>query len=107
MKTIVVLSLLMTLCSAHMEVSSIANENIAYSCQNNNGWEYIGDVVVYWKKGTDGYYGHGKLYVKIIGGKTFYKLERDGDEYAVTKNTGTEYPDCKYKAGRFYFNYEP
>ena len=90
MKTIVVLSLLMTLCSAHMEVSSIAN-----------------DVVVYWKKGTDGYYGHGKLYVKIIGGKTFYKLERDGDEYAVTKNTGTEYPDCKYKAGRFYFNYEP
>lgn len=75
-----------------------ASENIEYSYQrDSNGWEYVGDIRV-----EDDYnYYTVELYVKVIGGRSFYKIKYNGSEYAVCSGDKEGF---KYKAGPYYFN---
>ena len=71
----------------------------------SNGWEYIGDVNIYWP----GYTSTGKLYVRVMGNRLFYKLVRSGNEYTVISNPDygkSGYPSghYKYKAGDYYLD---
>lgn len=82
--------------------------------QQNNGWEYIGDIEAYY--GTSRYSGASirtiKLYVKIINQQSFYQVSYDGKSYyAVTRNPYYKKDDdwrwradFAYKAGDYYFN---
>lgn len=68
----------------------------------SNGWEYIGDVVL-----NNGYTG--KLYVRVMGNRLFYKLVYYGNEYTVISNpdygkSQSSSGRYKYKAGDYYLN---
>lgn len=72
----------------------------------SNGWEYIGDVHLYSSNG--GSYGDGKLYVKAMGNRLFYKVVRYGDEYTVISNpdygkSQSSVGKYKYMAGGSYY----
>ena len=86
--------------------------NVELSTQND--WEDLGSIKVF-----SGYYyttDYAQLYVKVISGKTFYKIKLTtgndiNEEYAVSKNpeynpNGTEWQQ-KYThvAGRYYFKF--
>lgn len=67
---------------------------------NTSKWETLGSVRPY---GYDSYY---ELYVRIMGGRFFYKLKRNSSEYAVSLGKYT-YQGCSFNAkacDNMYFN---
>lgn len=101
MKTkFIVVSMLVLLSGIPIISEVSANGNVEYFYQrDNNGWEYVGDIHV---STGYGYYAEiAKLYVKVIGGKSFYKIKINGSEYAVINSKKSGY---KYEAGPYYFN---
>lgn len=97
-------SILLLLNGMPVVAETSANEKVEYTyLKENNGWEYIGNIKVhgvnYLKQN---FTAEARLYVKVIGGKSFYKIKVGDTEYAVVKNSGDS--DYKYKAGDYYFN---
>jgi len=87
--------------------------NVEFSTQSD--WEDLGTICAYYVSGRDVRYSYAQLYVKVVSGKTFYKIKLTtgydiNEEYAVSKNpeynpNGTEWQQ-KYThvAGGYYFN---
>ena len=92
-------SILFLLNGMPIVTETYSNEKVEYTyLKENNGWEYIGNIKVH---GVN-FIAEARLYVKVIGGKSFYKIKVGDTEYAVVKNSGDS--DYKYKAGDYYFN---
>lgn len=87
-------------------IMSKQNANVEFLEQND--WEYIGEIHCH--NYSDERYTSGYLYVKVISGKTFYKIKIINTEYAVSKNSqynpnGSQwYQKYTHMAGGYYFN---
>lgn len=64
-------------------IISKQNANVEFLEQNN--WEYIGTIRCRYGDEVNAY-ENGELYVKVISGKSFYKVKLRGEEYSVIKN---------------------
>ena len=92
------------------------NENVNVEFSMQNDWEDLGTILAYYVSGRDVRYSYAQLYVKVVSGKTFYKIKLTtgydiNEEYAVSKNprynpNGTEwYQKYTHMAGNeYYFN---
>lgn len=87
------------------------NEDVNVEFSTQNDWEDLGSICAYYISGRDVRYIYAKLYVKVVSGKTFYKIKPwENEEYAVSKNpqynpNGTMwYQKYTHMAGKYYFN---
>lgn len=83
-----------------------ASETIEYSYQNNDGWEYIGDINAYYKYNGSWYYRTVGLFVRVIQQKTFYRIKVEDEVYAITYNDLRKYSgyeEYQYRAGDYFF----
>ena len=74
--------------------------------QNNNGWQELGKIEIWWVTNySEPTSLSATLYVKSIGLKTFYKVIRNDEEYAIVFGN-YEVRGKKYnaKAGKYYLN---
>lgn len=94
-------------------VANKENVDIEFSAQND--WEDLGTVEAYYASSGEVRSSYATLYVKVISGKTFYKIKFTsgydvGEVYSVSKNprynpNGSQwYQKYTHMAGKYYFN---
>lgn len=78
--------------------TSVDNSN-----QTGAEWQHIG-IVQLVGAGDFKFLYEGNLYVRVIQGRTFYKVIVYGKEYSVVRNHDENRGEYKYKAGDMYLN---
>ena len=72
--------------------STVSNTK-SFEVQQTTGWELIGDITAISEKN---YSMTGSLYVRLVGGKEFYKVR-------IVYNTSGDYRDCSVALGNYVF----
>lgn len=124
-KYIVFIAVLMTLnivtsCN-NSKSKTNKSETVVKVSESTGGWEKIGQVYEYQSKyGSSGFkmdgFGYPRVYVKVIGGKTYYKLSNGapvalnpeygkGGPFGEYKYMGCLHLEYPEKSEMFYFNF--
>lgn len=112
-RILILLSVMGTISITQLADANGLEANTKYSAiefSEQNEWEDLGDVSVRFEENGTIRSGYASLYVRVIAGKSFYKIKWRAYEYAVSKNpqynpNGTKwYQKYTHKAGYCYLN---